>query len=60
MHYFRYHAQTGEYWGSTNKLNDDPNCKYVAQAEYPLPHRDIFTQTLIWTGSGWHLQDRGV
>jgi hypothetical protein len=51
--YIRYHKHTLEFWGTTDRLNDDPDCEYVLDTDYPLPGFDNFTETLLWDSGTW-------
>ncbi len=57
--YIRYHKQNLEFWGTTDVFNDDPECEYVLGTDYPLPASEIFSEKIVWTGSGWTVVPRG-
>ena len=57
--YIRYHKQYLEFWGITDDLNDDSECEYVIDTDYPLPPSDIFSEKIIWNGNGWSVVPRG-
>ncbi len=57
--YIRYHKETLEFWGTTDDLNDDPECEYVIDTDYPLPPNDCFTEKMYWNGNGWTITPRG-
>ncbi len=57
--YIRYHKENLEFWGTTDIINDDPECEYVLATDYPLPGSEIFSEKIVWTGSGWTVVPRG-
>lgn len=57
--YIRYHKETLEFWGTTDDYNDDLECEYVVDTDYPLPIRDIFLEQIFWNGNGWVVRPRG-
>lgn len=57
--YIRYNKQTLEFWGTTSDLHDDPDCEYVLDTDYPLPSSEIFSEKIIWNGTGWSVVPRG-
>ena len=57
--YIRYHKENLEFWGTTDQINDDPECEYVIDKDYPLPPSEIFSEMIIWNGAGWLVVPRG-
>jgi hypothetical protein len=58
MYYHRINKITNEYYGDTDVLDDDPDCIYVLQDDYPLPFSDVFTQKIFWSVDNWIVMER--
>jgi len=57
--YIRYHKENLDFWGTTDTINDDPDCEYVSDTDYPLPPYEIFSEKIAWNGNGWMVIPRG-
>lgn len=48
--YHRYRLDDGRYWGSTDVLDDDPECGYT---EIEAPRYQYLENIPCWTGTAW-------